>query len=345
MRSRLPWAAYSRLPRSAATLSPGGNQGARATTPRTPGSSATWTAVRPPIEWPRRQTGTSPSSSRTAVERAPGVGDAPGTAVPAAVGEAQQPGADVQPPGRRGRCRAAWSPYGATTGCGRPRPRARSALPPWSITTTARGRTPASYRVRRGSMRGHAHRTVFGAVDPGGSDVRAGRQDVSRERRRRGSTRGGAGRAPGDRRADRGRALALLRARRPDPVRRRLRRAAAAAPGARGGSSPSCARPTRRPRRSAARSRPSFTAVDHLRRMESLDNAFSYEELAVLARAARARRRGGPRPAVRAQGRRAGDQPALRRRPAGAGADPRRRPHRRGRHAQRQDRSTRSRTG
>ena len=43
------------------------------------------------------------------------------------------------------------------------------------------------------------------------------------------------GRAPGDRRADRGRPVALLRARRPDPVRRRLRRPAAAAAGARGG--------------------------------------------------------------------------------------------------------------
>ena len=80
-----------------------------------------------------------------------------------------------------------------------------------------------------------------------------------------------------------------------------------------------------------------FTAVDHLQRMESLDNAFTDEELAVLVRAARARRRAGARPAVRAQGRRARDQPALRGRPAGAGADPWRRAHRRGRHAQRQD--------
>ena len=80
-----------------------------------------------------------------------------------------------------------------------------------------------------------------------------------------------------------------------------------------------------------------FTAVDHLERMESLDNAFSYEELE--AWHARLARDGVERPgaAVRAQGRRAGDQPALRGRPAGAGADPRRRPHRRGRHPQRQD--------
>ena len=57
--------------------------------------------------------------------------------------------------------------------------------------------------------------------------------------------------------ADRGRALALLRPRRPDPRRRRLRQADAAAPGRWRRSSPSCRRPTRRPRRSAGRSRPS----------------------------------------------------------------------------------------
>ena len=69
-----------------------------------------------------------------------------------------------------------------------------------------------------------------------------------------------------------------------------------------------------------------FTAVDHLQRMESLDNAFSFEELeswhARLARDGVDR----PGPAVRAQGRRPGDQPALRGRPAGPGAHPRRRP-------------------
>ena len=44
-------------------------------------------------------------------------------------------------------------------------------------------------------------------------------------------------------------------------------------------SSPSCGRPTRRPRRSAARSRPSSPPSTTSQRMESLDNAFSYEEL------------------------------------------------------------------
>ena len=80
-----------------------------------------------------------------------------------------------------------------------------------------------------------------------------------------------------------------------------------------------------------------FTAVAHLQRMESLDNAFSFDELetwhARLARDGVVR----PGPALRAQGRRPGDQPALRGRPAGPGADPRRRLDRRGRHAQRQD--------
>ena len=69
-----------------------------------------------------------------------------------------------------------------------------------------------------------------------------------------------------------------------------------------------------------------FTAVAHLQRMESLDNAFSYDELESWH--ARLARDGvsDAGPAVRAQGRRAGDQPALRGRPAGPGADPRRRP-------------------
>ena len=42
---------------------------------------------------------------------------------------------------------------------------------------------------------------------------------------------------------------------------------------------PELRRRTRRPRRSAAAVSTEFTAVDHLQRMESLDNAFSFEEL------------------------------------------------------------------
>ena len=58
-------------------------------------------------------------------------------------------------------------------------------------------------------------------------------------------------------RGDRGRALALLRPRQPDPRRRRLRPADAARSRRSRTSSPSCAPPTRRPRRSGERSRPS----------------------------------------------------------------------------------------
>ncbi len=72
--------------------------------------------------------------------------------------------------------------------------------------------------------------------------------------RRRPGPAGGARGAPaagGDRR---GRPVALLRAGRPDAVRRGLRRRHAAAGGARGAAPRRCARRTRRPRRSAARS-------------------------------------------------------------------------------------------
>ena len=88
-----------------------------------------------------------------------------------------------------------------------------------------------------------------------------------------------------------------------------------------------------------------FTAVDHLQRMESLDNAFSYDELETWHARLAPRRRRRPRPALRAQGRRPGDQPPLRGRPPGPGAHPRRRPHRRGRHPQRQDDRLGARTG
>ena len=63
--SRRPWAARSGLPRRACTDSPAGSHGARATTPTTVGPAATCTAVRPPIEWPRSTTGTSPTAPRT----------------------------------------------------------------------------------------------------------------------------------------------------------------------------------------------------------------------------------------------------------------------------------------
>ena len=80
-----------------------------------------------------------------------------------------------------------------------------------------------------------------------------------------------------------------------------------------------------------------FTAVDHLQRMESLDNAFTTDELALVVLPDPARRHRGAGPPVRAQGRRPRDQPALRAGPPGPGADPRRRTYGRGRDAQRQD--------
>ena len=55
-----------------------------------------------------------------------------------------------------------------------------------------------------------------------------------------------------------------------------------------------------------------FTAVDHLERMMSLDNAFSLEELELVGVAAPPRRRRGRGVPLRAQGRRARDQPPLR---------------------------------
>ena len=72
-----------------------------------------------------------------------------------------------------------------------------------------------------------------------------------------------------------------------------------------------------------------FTAVDHLRPMESLDNAFTDEELAVLVRPARARRRSRT-PTCCASSRSTGWRStcSYEERPAGAGADARRRTHR-----------------
>ena len=88
-----------------------------------------------------------------------------------------------------------------------------------------------------------------------------------------------------------------------------------------------------------------FTAVDHLQRMESLDNAFTYEELD--AWHARLVRDGVDDPALLCELKVDGlainllyeDGRLVR------GADPRRRPDRRGRHPQRQDDRLRARTG
>ena len=82
----------------------------------------------------------------------------------------------------------------------------------------------------------------------------------------------------------------LLRPRRPDGQRRRVRRAAARARGARGGLPRRCARPTRRPSGSAAPTPRSFTAVEHLERMLSLDNVFAEDDLRGLGGDGRPRR-------------------------------------------------------
>ncbi len=61
-------------------------------------------------------------------------------------------------------------------------------------------------------------------------------------------------------------------------------------------STPSCARPDSPTQKVGGAVSTDFTAHDHRQRMESLDNAFSYEELDVLARAAGPRRRRVARP-------------------------------------------------
>ncbi len=75
----------------------------------------------------------------------------------------------------------------------------------------------------------------------------------------------------------------LLRPRRADGERRRLRHADAPPAGARGRSTPSCARPSSPTQRVGGTYSTLFTAVDHLERMLSLDNAFSADDIAAWA--------------------------------------------------------------
>ena len=78
-----------------------------------------------------------------------------------------------------------------------------------------------------------------------------------------------------------------------------------------------------------------FAPVEHLERMQSLDNAFSGDELSAwAARVEREGRRGGELP-VRAQGRRGGRRDRLRERSHGPRRHPRRRDDGGGRHRQR----------
>ncbi len=80
-----------------------------------------------------------------------------------------------------------------------------------------------------------------------------------------------------------------------------------------------------------------FTAVDHLRPMESLDNAFSYDELETWY--SRLARDGIEQPALLCELKVDGLAINLLYEDGSSdpGADPRRRPHRRGRHPQRED--------
>ena len=198
------------------------------------------------------------------VESAACVGDPCGTAVPPAVGEAEQPGADVRLLGAAG---------DVALHHGRTAPREAAtvhALARGPSRRAASGSRLAAAPLRRtgsgGARHGSRSRTVFGAfgladrvphcvpdcVPACGQDVPMD-DGVTQEVADSSSSQI---RAPGAGRADRGGPLALLRAGRPDAVRRRLRQAHAPAPGLEE-QWPELRTPTRRPRRSVVRSRPS----------------------------------------------------------------------------------------
>ena len=287
--------------------------------------------------------GTSPSSRRTSssAQRASAMRAGAPPFQPR-LAEAQQPRCRRPPPGAAG----------AIVALQRSRAPPRQALRPvdrrWRAVLAAvqhqrrrpRARTAASYRVRCGSvtMGPRSRSRIRSPSRCGwvgiGCRVPAGQDGPM-------SDRSGTRRGPGEHRElseqiedARWRYYVL-----DDPtlVRRRLRRAAAASSRRSRSEFPELRTPDSPTQKVGGAVSTEFTAVDHLQRMESLDNAFTYDELESWH--ARLAREGveDAGAAVRAQGRRAGDQPALRGRPAGPGADPRRRPHRRGRHAQRQD--------
>ena len=100
--------------------------------------------------------------------------------------------------------------------------------------------------------------------------------------------RSGTPRSPRERRRP---PVPLLRARRADGQRRRVRRAAARARGARGRAIPSLRTPDSPTQRVGGTYSTSFAPVEHLERMLSLDNVFSPDELDALGGPGRARRR------------------------------------------------------
>ena len=115
---------------------------------------------------------------------------------------------------------------------------------------------------------------------PGRSaDVGAAWQDRRHGRTAVGHSRG-QGAPPRAERGDRGRPLALLRPRRPDARRRRLRPPPARARRCSRSEFPELRTPDSPTQKVGGAVSTEFTAVDHLQRMESLDNAFSYDELA-----------------------------------------------------------------
>ena len=82
IRSRLPCPATRCRPARVRTGSEGSNHGASATTPTTLGWSATWIAVRAPIEWPSSTTGTPgcAAAAWSSAQRASGTGEGSGPA-------------------------------------------------------------------------------------------------------------------------------------------------------------------------------------------------------------------------------------------------------------------------
>ena len=117
--------------------------------------------------------------------------------------------------------------------------------------------------------------------------------------------------------------LPLLRARPADRQRRRLRRADAPAAGARGRSSPNCARPSSPTQRVAGTYSTLFTAGRPPRADAQPRQCVLRRRHRGVGAAGRAGRRHRPGLPVRAQGRRPGHQPGLRGRPAGPRRHPR----------------------
>ena len=279
----------------------------------------------------------SPRSRRTSssAQRASATG--PGAAVPAADPVAQQPDADARPRARPGAMRALHRRRDPPPrdGCAPSTGSTRRSLPPCSMSTSPRaasdvGRAAGEVLARHGvdrsrpSSRDRASQT--GRAPP---DVGATGQDVLMS-----TTSAPAATAPsrprpatstsGSARRSRRRAGATTSSttrRCPTPTST----AAAAARRTLEEQFPELRTPDSPTQKVGGAVSTEFTAVDHLQRMESLDNAFSYDELESWH--ARLARDGvdGRRPALRAQGRRPGHQPALREGPAGPGADPRRR--------------------